>query len=119
MDYVDDCVEAILTNDKEFLAKHKDHPVGKNREMHVNRQYNDDWLLYYRIDKETHELILVLVALGTHDELDRLPICNSMRCIEQKQINAELEVTTICRSFELYFVPITLMMLIIIFATVT
>ena len=71
MDYVDDCVEAILTNDKEFLAKHKDHPVGKNREMHVNRQYNDDWLLYYRIDKETHELILVLVALGTHDELDR------------------------------------------------
>lgn len=29
MDYVDDCVEAILTNDKEFLAKHKDHPVGK------------------------------------------------------------------------------------------
>ena len=48
-----------------------------------------------------------------------LPICNSMRCIEQKQINAELEVTTICRSFELYFVPITLMMLIIILATVT
>ncbi|KAA8791167.1 type II toxin-antitoxin system RelE/ParE family toxin [Lactobacillus crispatus] len=71
MDYVDDCVEAILTNDKKFLAKHKDHPVGKNREMHVNRQYNDDWLLYYRIDKETHELILVLVALGTHDELDQ------------------------------------------------
>ena len=31
----------------------------------------------------------------------------------------KLEVTTICRSFELYFVPITLMMLIIIFATVT
>ena len=71
MDYVDDCVEAILTNHKEFLDKDKDHPVGKNREMHVNRQYNVDWLLYYRIDKETHELILVLVALGTHDELDR------------------------------------------------
>lgn len=69
--YPMDYVEAILTNDKEFLAKHKDHPVGKNREMHVNRQYNDDWLLYYRIDKETHELILVLVALETHDELDR------------------------------------------------
>ena len=40
--------------------------------MHINRQFNDDWLLFYRIDKETQELILVLVALGTHDELDRL-----------------------------------------------
>ena len=39
--------------------------------VHVDRAYNDDWLLYYRIDKETHELILVLVALGTHNELDR------------------------------------------------
>lgn len=39
--------------------------------MHVNRQVNDDWLLIYRIDKETQELILVLVALGTHNELNR------------------------------------------------
>ena len=72
MDDVDACVEAILKNDKEFLKKHKDHSVGPNREMHINRQFNDDWLLFYRIDKETQELILVLVALGTHDELDRL-----------------------------------------------
>lgn len=72
MDDVDACVEAILKNDKKFLGSHKDHSVGPNREMQVDRQFNDDWLLVYRIDKETQELILVLVALGTHEELNRI-----------------------------------------------
>ncbi|MDE7056129.1 type II toxin-antitoxin system YafQ family toxin [uncultured Lactobacillus sp.] len=72
MDDVDACVKAILKNDKEFLSLHKDHPVGPNREMHVNRQFNDDWLLVYRIDKRTKKLILILVGLGTHDELNRI-----------------------------------------------
>lgn len=71
MDYVDLCVQKILEHDTKFLRAHKDHSVGKNREMHINRQFNDDWLLYYRIDKETHELVLVLVVIGTHKELSR------------------------------------------------
>lgn len=71
MDDVDACVQAILEHEEDFLKKHKDHSVGKNREMHINRQFNDDWLLYYRINKNTGELELILVVIGTHDDLDR------------------------------------------------
>lgn len=69
MDSVDDCVKAIIDHDTNFLKKHS---VGINREMHVDRHYNDNWLLYYRFDKKTQQLILVLVSLGTHNDLNRI-----------------------------------------------
>lgn len=52
MDEVKKCVAAIVKNDKKFLVKHKDHSLSKNvRELHIDRQYNDDWLMYYRFNK--------------------------------------------------------------------
>lgn len=72
MNSVDNCVKAIISHDSEFLKKHKDHSVGVNREMHVDRHYNDNWLLYYRFNKKVRELTLILVALGTHDDLNRI-----------------------------------------------
>lgn len=72
MSLVDDCVAAIVKNDTDFLRLHKDHLlIGELREMHVNRQYNDDWLLIYRVDHATDEIVLILIDLGDHDSLAR------------------------------------------------
>ena len=57
MDEVKKCVAAIVKNDKKFLVEHKDHSLSKNvRELRIDRQYDDDWLMYYRFNKK--ELIL-------------------------------------------------------------
>ena len=72
MSLVDDCVAAIVKNDTDFLKSHKDHVlIGELRELHVHRQYNDDWLLIYRIDQTTDEVVLILLDLGDHDSLSR------------------------------------------------
>lgn len=61
MDEVKKCVAAIVKNDKKFLVEHKDHSLSKNvRELHIDRQYNDDWLMYYRFNKKTKQLELIL-----------------------------------------------------------
>ncbi|MDF7637985.1 type II toxin-antitoxin system mRNA interferase toxin, RelE/StbE family [Lactobacillus sp. ESL0791] len=73
MDKISYCLQAIQTNDQIFLHKHKDHKLFANfREMHIDRQYNDDWLLIYNFDVNAKELILVLIDLGTHSKLNRL-----------------------------------------------
>lgn len=73
MDDVYKCVEAIARQDKLFLQRHKDHAIGSvYRELHINRQANDDWLLVYRFDEASNQLILILVELGNHKELNRI-----------------------------------------------
>ena len=56
--------------EKKYRKKHKDHKIGKIRELHIDRQYNDDWLLIYQIIKS--EMILLLVNTGDHDSLNRI-----------------------------------------------
>lgn len=52
MDKVSECIVAIQQNNQEFLKRHKDHQYSSGiREMHIDRQYNDDWLLFYSFDK--------------------------------------------------------------------
>lgn len=59
MDEVKKCVAAIVKNDKKFLVEHKDHSLSKNvRELHIDRQYNDDGLMYYRFNKKQSNLNL-------------------------------------------------------------
>lgn len=65
-----DCVSAIIGNDKKFLIRHKDHSIGPIREMHINRQYNDDWLWFYR--KDNNQLELLLIDLGNHTSINRI-----------------------------------------------
>lgn len=73
MNKIIDCLKAIQENNQLFLKVHKDHKLFKNfRELHIDRQYNDDWLLIYSFDNKKKELILVLIDLGTHDNLNRL-----------------------------------------------
>lgn len=64
------CVDAIVANNKNFLRSHKDHKIGIVREIHINRQYNDDWLLIYRVNK--NQLELFLINMGNHDSLNRM-----------------------------------------------
>ena len=69
MDKVKKCVKAIVTNDQKFKKKHKDHPLDKGvREMHIDRQYNDDWLLYYRFNEYTEQIELILLDIGNHNK---------------------------------------------------
>lgn len=73
MDKVEVCVTKIIENDQTFLHKHKDHALSKGiRELHIDRQYNDNWLLYYRFNKITQELELELIDLSNHDNLTRI-----------------------------------------------
>lgn len=67
-----DCVDAIVNQDEKFLKRHKDHSIGNVREIHIDRQYNDDWLLIYRIDGK--QLELLLINMGSHDQLNRMII---------------------------------------------
>lgn len=59
---------------EELKVKHKlgaikgTHPLIWH--VHVDRQYNDDWLLFYRIDHD--HLVLLLLATGGHDLLRRI-----------------------------------------------
>lgn len=70
---VKECVHAIVLNKTEFLKKHKDHSLTNGlREMHIDRQYNDDWLLFYRFNKNTQELELELIDIGSHDQMKRI-----------------------------------------------
>lgn len=66
----------VAGNKQELTNKHKDHKLkGKYRgfrELHVDRQYNDDWVLVYRIKDDKIELyVLDLISTGNHDHIFR------------------------------------------------
>lgn len=62
---LDECVTAIVKNDKEFLKRHSAHKLTNYFELHIQ----GDWLLEYDFDKETREIILILIDTGNHDDL--------------------------------------------------
>ncbi|GAA2848566.1 type II toxin-antitoxin system YafQ family toxin [Pediococcus damnosus] len=61
------------THQDELRLKFDDHQLVSNsawkghRELHINKSYNNNWLLIYRIDKE--DLVLELVRSGSHKDL--------------------------------------------------
>lgn len=60
----------------ELRTKHKDHKLsGKYhflRELHVDRQYNDNWVLVYQIhDNEIDLQTLDLIRTGNHNYVFR------------------------------------------------
>lgn len=61
------CVTAIVENDVDFLKQHKAHKLTDYYELHIQ----GDWLLEYDFDKDTGELILILIDTGDHDDLKR------------------------------------------------
>lgn len=69
-------VKLIVENDVEELKKkHKlgiikgTHPTVWH--VHVDRSYNEDWVLSYRIDN--YRLVLLLLTTGNHDVLKHIP----------------------------------------------
>ena len=60
-------VMTMLINEQPLLPKHEDHPLHGNhrgkRECHIE----GDWLLIYRIDKKTREV--VFYGTGSHSDL--------------------------------------------------
>lgn len=69
-------VKLIVENDVEELKrKHKlgiikgAHPTVLH--VHVDRSYNDDWVLCYRI--ENNRLVLLLLTIGNYDVLKHIP----------------------------------------------
>lgn len=57
----------------ELRTDYADHALAGNsawrghRELHINKNYNNEWLLIYRIDNS--ELVLELVRTGSHKSL--------------------------------------------------
>lgn len=73
MNKIDDCIQAIIKDNHQFLNRHKHHHLTRQYyELHIDRQADDNWLLVYSFDKTIGELILVLVDLGSHDDLDKI-----------------------------------------------
>lgn len=69
-----DCVEAIINQNTDFLRKHHDHSLSRDRELHIDPKKNNDWLLIYRFDRVSRQLVLVIIDIGNHDELHRMDI---------------------------------------------
>ena len=70
---IDDCIRAILNDDREFLKHHKSHHLTRQYyELHIDRHLDDNWLLVYSFNKAAEELCLVLVDVGNHDDLKRI-----------------------------------------------
>ncbi|WP_308557573.1 type II toxin-antitoxin system mRNA interferase toxin, RelE/StbE family [uncultured Lactobacillus sp.] len=64
---LDECVTAIVKNDLNKLKEHHAHKLTNYYELHIL----GDWLLEYDFEKETGDLILILIDTGNHDELKR------------------------------------------------
>lgn len=69
-------VKLIVENYVEELKrKHKLGIIKGTRptvwHVHVDRSYNDDWVLCYRI--ENNRLVLLLLTTGNHDVLKHIP----------------------------------------------
>lgn len=69
-------VKLIVDNDvDELKRKHKlgiikgTHPTVWH--VHVDRSYNDDWVLCYRMEDD--RLVLLLLTTGGHEVLKRIP----------------------------------------------
>ena len=59
-----DRVIAILANGERLPEQYKDHQLKGSMAQHHECRMAPDWLLVYK--KKEQELILVLVATGTH-----------------------------------------------------
>lgn len=74
MDKLKHVIELLVAGKTDILIrKHKDHKLHgkyhKLRALHVDRQYNDDWVLVYQIrDNEIDLQILDLLRTGNHDQ---------------------------------------------------
>ena len=64
---LDECVTAIVKNDLNKLKENHAHKLTNYYELHIL----GDWLLEYDFEKETGDLILILIDTGNHDELKR------------------------------------------------
>lgn len=67
MSLLDECVTAIVERNIEKLKQHHAHKLTDYYELHIQ----DDWLLEYDFDKETGELVLILIDTGNHDDLKK------------------------------------------------
>lgn len=75
MNKLKNVIQVIVANDVDTLkAKHKYHQLkGKYKglsEVHVDRQYNDDWILIYNIHND-QLTVLDLITTGNHDQVFR------------------------------------------------
>lgn len=66
LDILDECVTAIIANDKKRLKLHHAHKLTNYFELHITA----NWLLIYDFNKN-NELILILIDLGDHDDLNK------------------------------------------------
>lgn len=69
-------VKLIVNNNiDELKRKHKLGVIKGTQptvwHVHVDRNYNDDWVLCYRIEND--RLILLLLTTGCHDVLKHIP----------------------------------------------
>jgi mRNA interferase YafQ len=77
MEKLSHVIKLIVVGDEQtLLRKHKLHQLkGRYRglsEVHVDRQYNDSWVLVYRIhDGQLDLAILDLITTGNHDQVFR------------------------------------------------
>lgn len=67
MSLLDECVTALVEQNKKKLKQHNAHKLTNYYELHIK----GDWLLEYDFDKETGDLILILIDTGDHDDLKR------------------------------------------------
>lgn len=57
----------LLCSEQPLPPKHKDHPLSGNYDGHRECHIAPDWLLIYKIERET--LTLLLTRTGTHSDL--------------------------------------------------
>ena len=62
-----DEVMSMLINEKPLLPKHENHPLKGNYKGKWECHVEPDWLLIYRIEKSTREI--VFHRTGSHSEL--------------------------------------------------
>lgn len=57
----------LLLQEKALPQKHLDHPLSGDYTGHRECHITPDWLLIYKVDKDT--LVLTLTRTGTHSDL--------------------------------------------------
>ena len=60
-------VMALLINEQPLQPKHENHPLHGNYKGWMECHVEPDWLLIYRIDKESREVIFY--RTGSHSDL--------------------------------------------------
>lgn len=62
-----DALLDLLMNEKTLPPCYKDHPLKGEWAHYRDTHIEFDWILIYRVDKETESLLLA--ALGSHSEI--------------------------------------------------